>query len=87
MVNQLGPRVGHTEPCRARVEKAIAEDENDDRTKKAKERADHFVEQQIKADPRSTLRGEGPRQENEPNQEDPVIARSGVSPAPDPFSH
>ena len=36
MQNKLGPRSNHSEACRARMEQKIAEDENDERTVKAK---------------------------------------------------
>ena len=63
---QMGPRVGHTEACRARLEKAIADDESDDRTKKAKDRADHYLGQQVEPDARD---GGDPRPEGEPSFE------------------
>ena len=44
--NQIGPRAGHSEVCRERIERAIAEDVTDDRAAKAKERLDHYVAQQ-----------------------------------------
>ena len=41
LVNKLGPRVNHNDGCRMRMEKIIGEDENDERTKKVKEKFDH----------------------------------------------
>ena len=72
--NQIGPRQGHSEICRSRIEKAIAEDETDDRTRKAKERADHHMYQRTKADNEEEKRAEDPRPEGEPN---PSSASSG----------
>ena len=42
LVNKLGPRVNHNDGCRIRMEKIICEDETDERTKKVKERVDHY---------------------------------------------
>ena len=72
MENQIGPRAGHSEECRARMEKAIAEDKEDDRTKKAKERADHYM--YVKTAPENEPRAKNdegaddPHRESEPNQ-------------------
>ena len=41
--NRLGPRNPHSEACRNRLEEKIAEDADDDRTRLAKERQDHFA--------------------------------------------
>ena len=43
MQNNLGPRAGHSEECRLRLEQAIAGDGDDDRQKKVKERLDHYT--------------------------------------------
>ena len=45
--NQLGPRAAHTEACRARLEGAMAADEDDDRTEKVQERQDNFAAQKV----------------------------------------
>ena len=47
LVNKLGPRVNHNDGCRMRMEKIIGDDENDERTKKVKERFDHYLAQQV----------------------------------------
>ena len=45
---QIGPRVNHSEACRARIEKAISEDKTDDRAAKAKDRIDHYLAEKIR---------------------------------------
>ena len=47
LVNKLGPRVNHNDGCRIRMQKIIGEDETDERTKKVKERFDHYLAQQV----------------------------------------
>ena len=47
--NLIGPRVNHSEACRARIEKAILEDATDDRAVKANERIDHDLAQKVEA--------------------------------------
>ena len=47
LVNKFGPRVNHNDGCRIRMEKIIGEDETDERTKKVKERFDHYLAQQV----------------------------------------
>ena len=47
LTNRLGYRVLYGEGCRVRMEKLIGEDETDDRTKKRKERFDHYLVQQV----------------------------------------
>ena len=47
LTNKLGPRVNHNDGCRLRMEKIIAEDETDERTRRTKERLDHYLAQQV----------------------------------------
>ena len=60
MQTQVGPRVNHSEACRRRIEEAIAANPDDDRTRNAKERSDHYAAQRMEEDI-------GPRPEGEPN--------------------
>ena len=41
--NKVGPRPGHTEACRARLETEIAKVEDDDRMQTVQDRPDHFA--------------------------------------------
>lgn len=43
LVNKCGPRVNHNDGCRLRMEKITGEDETDERTKKMKDRFDHYL--------------------------------------------
>ena len=47
LTHKLGPRVNHSDGCWARMEKIIGEDQTDERTKKMKDRFDHYVAQQV----------------------------------------
>ena len=47
LVNKLGPRVNHNDGCRIRMEKIIGEDDTDERTKKMKDRFDHYLAQPV----------------------------------------
>ena len=58
----MGPRVGHSEECRDRVEQAIAKDVGDERPKKAKERIDHYMGQRVEdGEDRSAEKEKDPR--------------------------
>ena len=46
--NRLGTRPPHSDACRERLEKLIADDPEDNRAQKAKERLDFYLEQQVK---------------------------------------
>ena len=61
--NRLGPRTPHNEVCKARMEKAIAEDVDDDRTRKAKESLDHYLAQQVEEGDVRQEREVDPRQD------------------------
>ena len=63
MQNKIGPRPGHTEECRNRMEAAIDKVEGDDTVKKAQERQDHFAAAQIEAGCEEDKRAQDPRQE------------------------
>ena len=45
---QMGPRRGHSELCRRRLEEELAKDDTDKRADKVKERQDHYVAQKVK---------------------------------------
>ena len=45
--NHLGPKAGHSEDCRDRIEQEIAKDIRDERSRKAKERIDHYTAQRV----------------------------------------
>ena len=64
--NRVGPRPGHSENCRARLETEIAKVEGDDRTQRVQERQDHFVAAVVADSDKTRL--QDPRQEdsNEP---------------------
>ena len=74
--HQLGLRVGHIEACRLRIEEAIGGDEDYDRTKKAKERLDHYTAQCFEA---AEKRGNNLRQEEEPKKEDAPDGGAGAA--------
>ena len=61
--NQSGLRSANSEACRARLEIAIAADEDDDRTKNLQERHDHFAAQKVAEGDDNIKRGEDLRQE------------------------
>ena len=61
LTNKLGPRVNHSDGCRARMEKIIGEDETDERTKKMKERFDHYAAQQVAEGDENRVSAENPR--------------------------
>ena len=67
--NQMGPRRGHSELCRRRLEEEIAKDDNDKRADKVKERQDHYVAQKVE-EGEDAQRDQDPRQDDEPNNED-----------------
>ena len=48
--NHIGPRVNHSEACRAWIENAILEDATDDRAANAKERIGRYLAQKVEAD-------------------------------------
>ena len=85
LVNRLGPGVNHNDGCRMRMEKIIGEDENDERTKKVKERLDNDLAQQVDEgdvnkksaiDPRHDMpdevKAEQPRVDKEQQREEPL---------------
>ena len=59
--NGIRPRGGHNEDCRRRLGEIIAKDPLDDRTRKAKERSDHFIAESIEKNERV----DDPRQDKE----------------------
>ena len=61
MTNKLCPRVNHSDGCRDMMEKIIGEDETDERTKKMKERFDHYAAQQVAEGGENRLSAEDPR--------------------------
>ena len=65
MQNRIGPRPGHTEECRSRMEGEIDKLTDDDRLKRVKERQDHFAAVEVE---KGDARQEDPRQQdtNEP---------------------
>ena len=67
--NQLGPRYPHSEQCRRRMEAAIEQDENNDRTKKAKERLEHYLAQRVEEGDDRVERADDPREKNEVSPE------------------
>ena len=58
----MGPRVGLSEECRDLIEQAIAKDVGDERSKKAKERIDHYMAQRVEdGEDRSAQKENDPR--------------------------
>ena len=73
----MGPRAAHAEACRARLEGAIAADEDDDRTKKVQERQDHFAAQKVAEGDEDVKRGTDPRPEGD--QEDAPVQEEDMN--------
>jgi hypothetical protein len=74
--NRLGPRLNHTEACRERIEKLIEADETDERTKKAKERLEHFLEQCVKDGDEGEAEPRGDKAEQDPREEEIALRAS-----------
>ena len=77
----MGPRVGHSEECRVRIEQAIAKDVGDERSNKAKERIDHYIAQRVEAgdEDRSA------QEVNDPRGSEPTPAADEERSAPQEF--
>ena len=71
----VGPRVGHSEACRNRLEQKIAEDPGDSRAQKAKDRIDHYVAQTTFPEERIEVEREDPR-EKEPDHDAQEIPKA-----------
>ena len=73
----MGPRYSHSEQCREINETSIAGDENDDRTKKAKERLEHYLAQRVEEGDHGIERAEDPREDDvsmSPNKDEDKVA-------------
>ena len=87
----LGQGMNHSEGCRLRIEKIIAEDETDERTGKTKERLDHYLAQQVDngdmnkesvGDPRPNVQGAAPPHELRDEQEPRAVSEHYVIGSP-----
>ena len=83
--NKLGPRAGHSEACRARLEEEISKIEGDDRLQKVQDRQDHFVASKVAEGDKARVDDPRQNENNEPSAQGDAAPTSTAANIPEQY--